>query len=131
MWVYMGSQMALDRSNDDNLLCYRYGGMEYTKLVGGNMFIVEASTKEDLKLALDLIGEYRHATYKLSLTPPNNTFTLVVEENEELVEMAFQMNWHQKSIFMCPVCREEIERTGTGDACCGHLVFHKPIRAAF
>ena len=95
------------------------------------MFIVECKDKETLKAALALVGEYRHATYRLNLDCKHDVFTLEVEENKELVEAAFCMNWHQKNTLLCPVCKDEIERTGTGDAICGHLVFTKPINAAF
>lgn len=95
------------------------------------MFIVECSTKEDLKAALALVGEYRHATYRLELTPPDNVFTLTVEENGELVEMAFQMNFHQQPCMICPACKANIEEYGIGEAICGHLVFTSPINAAF
>jgi hypothetical protein len=45
-----------------------------------------------------------------------------------LCEMAFQMNFHQAPVYMCPACKAEIEKTGKGDAVCGHLTFTKPIK---
>jgi len=43
-----------------------------------------------------------------------------------LCELDFQMNWVQEGAMLCPYCIEEIERTGEGEATCGHLVFTKP-----
>jgi len=43
-----------------------------------------------------------------------------------LAELFFQLNARRARIkgHLCPVCQWEIERTGEGEACCGHLTFN-------
>lgn len=56
---------------------------------------------------------------------------VVIPEGEEselrLAEMAFQMNWHQHPVSLCPHC---IDHSDHFDRC-GHLAFSKPINPAF
>ena len=42
-------------------------------------------------------------------------------------ELCFSMNFQQASGLMCDMCKEEVERTGNGEATCGHLTFTQHI----
>ncbi len=67
------------------------------------MFIVKMKTKADFKEALSLVGEYQ-AEYKVELGEDNEFLITVPDTDGTLVEMAFQMNFHQKSEYLCGAC---------------------------
>ena len=48
--------------------------------------------------------------------------------NLNLCECHFQVNFLQEAGHLCHVCRSKIERTGEGEATCGHLTFTRSIR---
>lgn len=90
------------------------------------MFVVECATKDELKAAMDMFREYRDIQFKLALTQYSDVFTITVEgEDENLCEMYFQMNYHQKQEMVCSICADQ------GEDLCGHLTFTKPINPAF
>ena len=106
------------------------------------MFIVEAKNSLDWTWALFLLSHYhvrvsiRSDAEKLSSTHlviteddlygQDNTHEKMCAEFRNC-EMAFQANFTQKSMRLCDVCKEQVERTGEGSDVCGHLTFESYI----
>lgn len=95
------------------------------------MFIVECATMEIYKAAKELLDFYKisHGTRRVVDQDREVILltTLDINENDDLAEMCFQGNWHQKKELLCGACKAEIEKTGEGSDSCGHLTFIRPI----
>lgn len=93
------------------------------------MFIIKPKNNQDMAAALELLSNYS----VLFETVHTGAQTIIVVQKEKvsgdlrLAEMAFQMNYVQEGVRLCDVCKLEIERTGNGNANCGHLTFTKPL----
>lgn len=89
------------------------------------MFIVKPRTMVDHQFAIEVLGHYDVNWY----LPEGDTVRIIVSEGEDLAlaEMAFQMHMHQDNKRICWSCAKAIEKTGEGEAVCGHLTFTELI----
>lgn len=97
------------------------------------MFCVQVGNSVAFVEAQGLLGYY---DVLLKNEVYDGKHTIVVDGetrkgDEYLAYMAFTASFRQSKTYICPVCRAEIERTGEGDASCGHVTFTQPIRPAF
>jgi hypothetical protein len=93
------------------------------------MFIM--SYYKELHCEMFSDGENDETAYMVvSAAPPG--YDLPSDEalnNLRMAEMAFQMNWHQKSHFRCGHC--DALPDPLREKTCGHLTFNKIINPAF
>lgn len=89
------------------------------------MFIVKPKTMVDYQFAIKVLGYYDVNWY----LPEDGAGRIIVSDGEDLglAEMAFQMHMHQDNKRICWVCAKAIEKTGEGEAVCGHLTFTELI----
>lgn len=90
------------------------------------MFVVECLNDSIYHRALNDLRDDLDVV-KMAEVNPDNSITLVVQNETRLTEAYFQMNWRQKGSHLCAMCARKIELTGEGDDCCGHLTFTKPL----
>ena len=89
------------------------------------MFYIELHVMDYFKLAMDMVKFY-NVDYRIHET--GEAVRIIVEGGEDLylAELYFSGNWVAKSDMLCGMCIEAIEKSGNGDATCGHLVFTHP-----
>ena len=106
--------------------------MDYTKInKEASFFIVRPGNPLVMSEALFIASNYNVKIQVCSNYIDYDAMELVITddtgtEDFRLCEMAFQGAFHQESTYKCPICADD-KKIPT----CGHLVFTRPIRAAF
>ncbi len=111
------------------------------------MFVICPENAADWQHAMFILSHYRGLYCELFSDAENASSTYMVvddtppgfewpedmdtesAENLRCAEMAFQMNWHQKSGFRCVHC--DVLPEALREETCGHLAFNKIINPAF
>lgn len=92
------------------------------------MFFIEATSPEAMEAACELILQYGEVHTEFTSETTMSVHEVEGHETDyRLCEMAFQGSFHQKAEYLCAACKAEIEKTGEGEATCGHITFTKPI----
>ena len=102
------------------------------------MFVIKPLKAEDWEHALFMLSYYHvNITVRSNCEQTSTTYMVIEaemyddvrntpgEEQLQLAEMCFQMNWTQHNSKLCPDCIDHADRFDF----CGHLTFGKPINS--
>jgi hypothetical protein len=90
------------------------------------MFIVRPTCQWALDEALEVLERHTQPFEEIPRRGHAMPMLVVGPEHGNFPEAEFQFNWNQTGERLCEVCKTELEKTGEGFSCCGHLTFDKP-----
>jgi len=112
------------------------------------MFVIHPENAADWQHAMFILSHYRELSCELFSDADQVSSTYMVvddtypgfewpteeeatraSENLRYIEMAFQMNWHQRGGHRCIHC--DALPGPLQEETCGHLIFYKPINSVF